>query len=445
MFIIPEIQFVLDKEKDKIYIINLINAATSLINKDLYNKILNLDFNGIDRATLENLKKRRYLFETENEYKKFITSLEQSIEQKENESIPNFLLIPTYSCNLNCIYCYEKSYKIDNINTRNSIGIFNKYLTIIETILKKYIIDNNKDVHITLMGGEPLMKKNLELIEHMLKNINSKGYSINIVTNGIELEYFLDLLTKYNVSHIQITLDGDSEINDKRRIYPKGGSSFAKIIENLKLALEKDLKVYLRVNVDEENITGLPNLARILCKNFNNDKNLKPYIYLLQDGGCSGDDKIINENIGINKIYELENKNPEMKIFHKKYHPAKFLQSIFENKIYHPVMRHCGASKNQYIFDFNGRVYKCWHGIGSKESVCGEINDTIKFNSLNDIWKNRSTKNIKKCNNCKYRYICGTGCPAATHKEVTADIIKTTSCVDYETLINTMIINHFNR
>lgn len=57
----------------------------------------------------------------------------------------------------------------------------------------------------------------------------------------------------------------------------------------------------------------------------------------------------------------------------------------------------------------------------------------------NEKWNNRSVLNLKKCKNCNYRYICGTGCPAATHKGEKEFDIEKESCVDYKNLIETII------
>ncbi len=206
------------------------------------------------------------------------------------------------------------------------------------------------------------------------------------------------------------------------------------------MAVSNNIKVYLRVNVDRDNINDLSNLSKFLVELFGKVSTIKPYLYLLQDGGCSGNDKVIEEAIGIKEIFELEKENPSMKIFFKKYHPAKFINSILENKVYNPILRHCGASKNQYILDFDGRVYKCWNGIGNKEYVCGKIDKSIELNKMSKSWQDRSVKNIEKCKSCKYRYLCGTGCLAVTHYTVNDEVLKSASCVDYENLINSLVL-----
>ena len=229
-------------------------------------------------------------------------------------------------------------------------------------------------------------------------------------------------------------------IHNKRRIYADGRGSFNKIINNIEIALKNNIKIYLRVNVDNENLNDLPELAKILVERFNNDKNLKPYIYLLQDGGCAGDANVVKEKVGIDKVYKLEHEYSQMKIFRKKYHPEMYINSIFQNTEFQPVLRHCGAATNQYILDYKGNIYRCWHGIGNDGYRTGKYIPDIKEDERkNEQWNRRTVLNLKKCQKCKYRYICGTGCPAATHKEEKEFDIEKERCVDYERLIDTII------
>lgn len=442
MYLINEIQFVKIKE-DEMVMLNLINAAADVINNEIYYKLKN-NLNKLDDETIDKLKERKYLFDSREEYEEYLKDLNQNINKAEKNSLPCFLIIPTYNCNLRCTYCYERTYKIEKDNEERTIKIINEQYKRINEIVEKYKEKNNKLdnklIRVTIMGGEPLLKANKSIIKYIIDTAKEKGYSVDAVTNGVDLNEFVDLLDDDCVDHIQVTLDGSRNVHDKRRIFANGKGSFDIIINNIELALKRNIKIFLRVNVDNENIDDLPELARILINKFNNNENLKPYIYLLQDGGCSGDANVVKEEVGIERIFEMEKSNPEISIFRKKFHPEVFINAIFENKKFQPNLRHCGASMNQYIFDCKGNLYKCWHGIGNDAYRTGVYlpNDKIDEGKMNK-WKNRSTLNLKKCYLCKYRYICGTGCPAATHKGEDEFDIEKESCVDYERLIDTII------
>lgn len=445
MFLIKEIDFI-DYNKNEMIMINLINGATDIIEKDIYKKIINNEFDELDESIIKAMLKRKYLFKSEKDYNKFIEELDTRIEELEKKATPNFLVVPSYACNLHCIYCYEQTYMIQGttkIDPKEMVDLqFDRIDQIMEAYERKYG-KTEDDIRITIMGGEPLLKCNLDTVSYIFEKAKERGYTVDIVSNGVDLNCYIDLFNKYKdtLDHIQITVDGVKEIHDKRRIFHDGRGSFDLIMNNIKLAIENDVLIILRVNVDSTNIKELSQLADMLVEKFNYNEKLKPYLYILQDGGCSGESNIVNEKIGIETIFELEHKNPNMKIFRKKFHPENFIESIFNDVPYQPVLRHCGAAKNQFILDCKSNIYKCWHGIGNNGYRVGTFYPKyeLDYDKIN-AWFDRSVKVIPKCKNCKYRYICGTGCPAAKHMSEENMDVKGPSCVDYKELIKTIIL-----
>lgn len=445
MFLIKEIDFI-DYNKNEMIMINLINGATDIIEKDIYKKIINNKFDEIDETIIKAMLKRKYLFKSEKDYNKFIEELDTRIEELEKKATPNFLVVPSYACNLHCIYCYEQTYMIQGTTKIDPKEMVNLQFDRIDQIMEAYERKYGKtedDIRITIMGGEPLLKCNLDTVSYIFEKAKERGYTVDIVSNGVDLNCYIDLFNKYKdtLDHIQITVDGVKEIHDKRRIFHDGRGSFDLIMNNIKLAIENDVLIILRVNVDSTNIKELSQLADMLVEKFNYNEKLKPYLYILQDGGCSGESNIVNEKIGIETIFELEHKNPNMKIFRKKFHPENFIESIFNDVPYQPVLRHCGAAKNQFILDCKSNIYKCWHGIGNNGYRVGTFYPKyeLDYDKIN-AWFDRSVKVIPKCKNCKYRYICGTGCPAAKHMSEENMDVKGPSCVDYKELIKTIIL-----
>ncbi len=451
MFLIKEIEFIPIKENE-IFMLNLINAAADIVDTTVYKKIKDNKFDELNSEIISLMKERKYLFDSEDYYKKFISEVDKKIERLEKSATPNFLVVPSYACNLHCIYCYEQTYMIKGTTDIDPLKMVDLQFERIDKIMKEYHekndIQENEDIRITIMGGEPLLRCNVKTIEYIFEQTKKRNYSLDIVSNGVDLNYFIDIFNKYKdtLKHIQITVDGVKEIHDKRRIFHSGKGSFDLIMNNIKLALENDVTIVLRVNVDGTNINELPELADTLKKEFNGNDKLLPYLYLLQDGGCSGESNIVNEKIGIEKIFELEDKNPNMALFKKKFHPAEFINCIFDDVPYQPVLRHCGAAKNQYILDCKSNVYKCWHGIGNNGYRIGQFYPKYDIEKEKlEKWENRSVNHLEKCKNCKYRYICGTGCPAAKHMSDDCMDVTAPSCVDYNELIKTIILERMKR
>lgn len=436
MILINEIQFV-PRPDDNFVIVNLITGAADIIDRKIYKSLIS--GNTLDTDVESSLLERRYIFETYTDYQCFINDINLQIDKLEVDSAPNFVLVPSYACNLKCNYCYEQTYSIDSKKYKSGTDLIDKQLKFVDEYVKNF--KKSAGIHITIMGGEPLLSAQYDTIKYLIDCAAKRSYIIDVVTNGVDLDQFIPLLTSPVVDHIQVTLDGIQEIHDKRRVFHDGSGSFSRIIRNIQLALSHQIKVFLRVNLDAENIESLPLLAQLLLS-LNNNDYLFPYIYLLQDGGCSGDANVIRELSGVDQIYTLEKNNPEVAIFSKRYHPMQLINSIFKNEKFIPCLRHCGASANQYILDCNGLIYKCWHGIGNEQYACGKYIPKIEWNASMLKWKNRNTLRLKKCTTCKYRYICGTGCPATKHSGTDCFDISKESCIDYGELIEKLVNIH---
>lgn len=60
---------------------------------------------------------------------------------------------------------------------------------------------------ILLYGGESLLKENREIIEYIVNEGAKKGFVFNAITNGFDLESYIDLLSMDKIRFLQITLD----------------------------------------------------------------------------------------------------------------------------------------------------------------------------------------------------------------------------------------------
>ncbi len=146
---------------------------------------------------------------------------------------PSFVLMPTYDCNLRCFYCFQ-----DHMRSNPEFSYLLKRMThpMVDRIFDA--MPNIEAIHgisqedgylrpITLFGGEPLLRENRDLIEHILQRARQGGtQSCSVVTNGADLDACADLLGPGGLAALQITLDGVPVEHDQRRVYPDGRGSF---------------------------------------------------------------------------------------------------------------------------------------------------------------------------------------------------------------------------
>lgn len=86
-----------------------------------------------------------------------------------------------------------------------------------------------------LFGGEPFY--DINFVDRLLSNAIDENIpisSIGAVTNGtICNNSLIEIINKYNLSYLQITLDGNKNVHNIRRRSKTGFSSFDLIISNI--------------------------------------------------------------------------------------------------------------------------------------------------------------------------------------------------------------------
>jgi len=160
----------------------------------------------------------------------------------------------TLRCNANCRFCcipmIPEELKQKEMTT-NQI---------------KYIIDQVAEfgiVSLSFTGGEPTLREDLpELIKYA--GIN-KNLITGLATNGYHLPNLLKNNLLKGLHYILLSLDFPfAKQHDKIR----GISVFDKVLESIKLANKKNIKVIISTNVMRSNIKLLPNICN-LAENFN--------------------------------------------------------------------------------------------------------------------------------------------------------------------------------
>lgn len=169
------------------------------------------------------------------------------------------VLMPTYDCNLRCVYCYER-HRLSRGQEWLEHTITPSVLDDIFMQAKDFKTRGYSIRSCTLYGGEPLLARNKSLIRNICERCRENDLTVGAVTNGCELEYFIDIIKEFKFSNIQITLDGLKEIHDSQRPFAGGIGSYDKIMNNIGLALEHGINVSLRSNVTSKSISGIKNL-----------------------------------------------------------------------------------------------------------------------------------------------------------------------------------------
>ncbi len=314
-----------------------------------------------------------------------------SLLSKTNRNELHLTIAPTYDCNFDCSYCYEKE--------RRSVYMDKQIQDKLIDFVKSFTKINK--VNITWYGGEPLM--DISIIESLIHKLNKLELKVNnlIVTNGYNLNIQnIFKLKSLNILSAQITIDGIKEIHDQRRYLIGGGNTFDRIIENVDLLLNTipDFVVNFRVNVDKKNSTSFYSIFTFLAKRY---KGKKVFIH---PGFV---DEIVDTCSSVSNC----NFNRKDKVEFKK---ELFMQYGLNLGIFPDSQRKPCIARilNGYVIGADGYIFKCWNDIGITDKAISHLNNpkinhrTLYFRYLNAA----DNFNDEKCKECILLPSCDGGC-----------------------------------
>lgn len=329
---------------------------------------------------------------------------------KQNENLQVILKLPGKSCNLDCVYCYEKQ--------RNY-----KYSSYIDAaLLKKFIsLLDGRDVSFQLHGGEPLLLgiKNIREIISILKKYTG-NIKINIQTNATLLnEEWLNLFNEeYPDIELGISLDGNNYANSFRVDY-KGNFTIKKVEKALRLCEKRKRNIGI---ISVVNKRMLNNVSSILAyfKEFSCIKviNFTPCFDYKIKVDSKPNECVINNYEYNQFLIEVFNEWQQQGLY----------KHYFIDPIYSIIRRLYG--KNTSLCHFN--TYKCTHMLtlypdgmlGSCDEVSteyGYYGNVYNMKTFQDLLEIQSTyklfQDIKdinnKCSVCNYMNVCQEGCIAS--------------------------------
>lgn len=350
----------------------------------------------IDKELLSNLQKGKMLTDDRNEVRKIME--ESDFIRKENKTL-NLTIAPTMKCNFRCPYCYEKGVEYRTMDQQVIDGT-------IDFILR--MKEKSEKLEVTWYGGEPLLAMDIieRISEKAIKIFGKENYNANMVTNGYLLTgEIAEKLEKLQIERLQITLDGEPGIHNKRRKLAKDENTFEVIIRNIKNIIESDrnLQFIIRINVDNDNAKSI---GKIL--DYFEELGLKGKldVYLApvrtMNGQCNNekcfaekefaDTEINFIKIGLEKGYD-------------------FLELPECN------LGICGAvSQNCYVINAKGNIFKCLNDIAKDECKIGDVLHPLDCENEKFVeWISYEIPD--ECKECKILPICMGGCPVLRRKE----------------------------
>lgn len=392
-----------------------------------------------DATTVALLRSRGYLTDkSAEEERALVTNIAAyAYRRATRQMAPSFVLIPTYECNLRCSYCFESSMRsqlthIGTIGRIMSSEMASAAFKCIDQLTseakdREEALDGpttqatgGSPPSITLYGGEPLMASTRLIVEYIVELAVQRGRVVRAITNGVELRNFADLLGPERIAFVQITLDGPKDLHNQKRRGPSfRNGTFDTILDNVSFALERGVRVGLRVHVDWLSVMRAGELASALARRGLLDNPLLEIFTCVRNCWREGSTLPVYPEMRVSELHQvlpsslneadakqigvMDHQLTEQMHDYARYGLPALLRRIVI----------CGAFAARYQFDPFGAVHPCLHYDGTKDWQTGSYSqDGLVLNQKAGAWKDRSPSTMPECIGCKYVFFHRCGCPA---------------------------------
>lgn len=341
----------------------------------------------------EYLKNENFIIDTDVDEIENVKKISRQVD----ENINTYMLIinPTMNCNFKCWYCYETHIKKSKLDIED-IEKINKF------IHNTASIESLKHFSLSFFGGEPLLyfdKNVTPIIDYFIEKCaeKNKSFDIGFTTNGYLInQNFIDYFVKNNIRcSLQITLDGFREEHDKVRYVSKNKGSYFEIINSIKLLVNNEFAVTVRINYTNENLSDTHKIPSDFL-DIEQDKKDK---YLNFDfHRVWQNDKIDDLNLVLEKTMD-DIKDDGFEVSGS-FSPNSVLEPCYADK------------RNSVVINYNGDIFKCTARDFETKNRAGYIdNDGVLIWEDGYIDRRMNAKfNNKPCLSCRIMPLCNGGC-----------------------------------
>lgn len=377
------------KNNDTIIMFNTLKGSVVELNKDEYELYEKLEIGTLNEEMLLCWKKLGLIVEDDFDELQFLQYCRN--QQIHDNSRASYRILTTQACNARCFYCYEGQEKKNEFMSEA-----------VALDVAKFIESNsaqNKKIVLTWFGGEPLLNyKIISIIMNYLKKQLSSNVALEskIITNGILFnKTIIDEALNWNLSNIQITLDGMKQEHEKRKDYYNIKESFNKTIENVINLLQHGFRVSIRLNVDSKNVESIKELIEYIALRIGHPHNFKLYysfLFGVENDSAVNRNKLIKE---INEVMILNGYDS----FIKKYRPRLIAENCYAIKA------------NSFLISPLGKLFKCSQCINKGCNPIGDIYGGVRC--MDGSYFNWCCGEFQdECKKCIFLPLCMGGCSA---------------------------------
>lgn len=340
---------------------------------------------------------------------------------------PTYVVVPTYSCNMRCAYCYEGS--LTKSNEAWTADMRDRLVRAIEDLHRAHYPGGAASL--VFLGGEvgrpEFSAAVCEVASELARRIEVS--QTELVTNGSLLTGCLPDLLDAGFSSFQITLDGPRDEHDRRRKGPGVERSFESIIGAMRAITDAGRAITVRVNLDIHNVAHLNDLLVFLDEEFGVDARAPRIdVYPLSSWGKAK----WTETELAQAFFELVDPKYWLRV-NLGFHGASLVRQAVLGQGVKRRNYYCGLESDQYVFNFDGQAYGCWFGSTKEQMRLGDLSLGPQLFERKQKFRNRQVAMMEPCNTCAFALVCGGGCSFKSASTL-GDWSKG-SCADFEGLL----------
>ncbi len=377
------------KTVNSYYLLNLCSGSSYEITAETAEVLQKGDINELEQNLKILFMQEGIIVENSLECKKVSAMITENSDSQEPQL--SAFIIPTYQCNLQCIYCFQQDRRWKGVMKTSM-------LTRALDIIQEYGATNSP---VTLFGGEPLLLKNADLVEFFCREIKRRDMLFRVITNGVTLGQFKFLLKRYSseLDYVQVSIDGPEEIHNKRR--QKG--TYEKIMEGIQNCHEA-IPIIIRINTDFENIDYIEMLIEEVNQRFDNVDIYSAPVRVSICGKATNNITDKTKRHFISKLLNLKERYQRYTLFG--YRGLDIGENIAKKgELPPPNIKFCNP---KMVFDSRGLIFPCVDAAGQDNLSIGEFWPELKFRT--NWWTNHKNCNRSSCHHCNLLLLCGGGC-----------------------------------
>ena len=351
--------------------------------------------------------------------------------QLAQEAPPRVYLMPSYDCNLKCVYCFQHGIRRTTPSVTMSEAVALAALDHVETVFA-----GRSWRSVTLYGGEALSPDNQAIIEFLCGSARQRGIRLMASTHAWNLDLYEHLLGPQGIEALHVTVDGPASTHDRLRIGPGGARTFDTIMKHIQLALDRGIRVRMRTNVNEKVLDQLGVLrdsldARGLLANPRFGAYVAPMFDTkahVERGTTALSKSLVSEAVLATRL----GSSTELATAFCGYPPIyDKIAAMVSGLGPLPSLGHCCYGARTIVLDPRGDVYPCVFLAGESEFAQGNYLRETPGQNGSRAWVDEGTR---RCGgtNCKFALYCGAGSPYDSFAHCGSTRAPSCDCHDFE-------------